>query len=215
MSVLSSSGLPLTLSEQRSLIVVAFCLMLSFGCSDREDAAVMTLNSSPSEDMSHLLVTPTSAAKPFDFETPRDYLPDPTIDWTPNPCILLKPIRIPAEVGEEGALPMLPAQLCDGFPEITVPLEPYTDDFDGVVAQILRPNSGYSLDVPDIAYIGGDPMLIQNPREPVCNESGKPMRFLFQFGEVVPGVQMADAGVFYVYGCDDHPDCCKGVVDSH
>jgi hypothetical protein len=134
----------------------------------------------------------------------------------PRPCILLKPIRIPAEDGEEGILPMLPARLCQDFPEITVPLEPYTNDFAGVLAQILRPSVyGYDLDAPDIAYIGGDPMLIQNPHEPVCDECGKPMRFLFQFGEVVPGVQMADAGVFYVYGCDDHPDRCKGFVDSH
>jgi hypothetical protein len=58
-------------------------------------------------------------------------------------------------------------------------------------------------------YQPGIHVTIQNPG------SGKPMRFLFQFGEVVPGVQMADAGVFYVYGCDDHPDCCKGFVDSH
>lgn len=134
----------------------------------------------------------------------------------PAPCILLKPIRIPAEVGEEGTFPLLPARLCDDFPEITVPLEPYTNDFAGILTQILRPNVyGYSLDAPDIAYVGGNPMLIQNPHEPSCDECGKPMRFLFQFGEVVPGVQMADAGVFYVYGCDDHPDRCMGFVDSH
>ena len=111
---------------------------------------------------------------------------------------------------------MLPERLCEEFPEITVPLEPYTKDFAGVLAQILRPNVyGYSLDAPDIAYIGGDPMLIQNPHDPVCDECGEPMRFLFQFGEIVPGVQMADGGVFYVYGCNDHPDSCKGFVDSH
>jgi len=55
------------------------------------------------------------------------------------------------------------------------------------------------------------PMLIQNPHDPVCDECGKPMRFLFQFGEVVPGVQMADDGVCYVYGCDDHPTRCKAL----
>ena len=134
----------------------------------------------------------------------------------PRPCIRLQPVRMPAEGGEEGKLPLLPDRLCDDFPEITVPLEPYTKDFAGVLAQILRPVLyGYSLDAPDIAYVGGDPMLIQNPHDPVCDECGKPMRFLFQFGEVVPGVQMADDGVCYVYGCDDHPDRCKGFVDSH
>ena len=136
--------------------------------------------------------------------------------WPPRPCIRLQPVRMPAEGGEEGKLPLLPDRLCDDFPEITVPLEPYTNDFAGVLAQILRPILyGYDLDAPRIAYVGGDPMLIQNPHDPVCDECGKPMRFLFQFGEVVPGVQMADDGVCYVYGCDDHPDRCKGFVDSH
>jgi len=134
----------------------------------------------------------------------------------PTPCVLLKPIRMPAEGGDEGVLPLPPARLGDDFPEVTVPLEPYTNDFAGVLAQILRPNVyGYDLDAPRIAYVGGDPMLIQNPHGPVCDQCGKPMRFLFQFGEVVPGVQMADDGVCYVYGCDDHPDRCKGFVDSH
>lgn len=134
----------------------------------------------------------------------------------PGPCLRLQPVRMPAEGGDEGVMPMLPDRLCNDFPEITVPLEPYTNDFAGLVTQILRPDLyGYGLDAPDIAYLGGDPMLIQNPHDPVCDQCGKPMRFLFQFGEVVPGVQMADAGVCYVYGCDDHPDRCKGFVDSH
>lgn len=41
----------------------------------------MSLPSSPSEDVSHLLVKPESAAGEFDFDAPRDYLPDPNIDW--------------------------------------------------------------------------------------------------------------------------------------
>jgi hypothetical protein len=66
---------------------------------------------------------------------------------------------------------MLPERLCNDFPELTVPLEPYTEDFAGVLAQILRPNVyGYSLDAPNIAYVGGKPMLIQNPYEPSCDE---------------------------------------------
>jgi cell division protein ZipA len=42
----------------------------------------MILPSTPSEDMSHLLVTPKSASGNFDIDAPRDYLPDPNIDWT-------------------------------------------------------------------------------------------------------------------------------------
>jgi hypothetical protein len=160
----------------------------------------------------------------FDYEQPVRSYAAPSIEKymalepkrPPGPCIRLQPVRMPAEGGDEGVFPLPPARLCDDFPEITVPLEPCTNDFAGVLAQILRPNVyGYDLDAPDIAYVGGDPMLIQNPHEPVCDQCGKPMRFLFQFGEVVPGVQMADGGACYVYGCDEHPDRCKGFVHSH
>jgi hypothetical protein len=41
------------------------------------------------------------------------------------------------------------------------------------------------------------------------------MRFLFQFGDLVPGSPLGDAGVGYVYGCDGHPDDCVGFIDSH
>lgn len=134
----------------------------------------------------------------------------------PRPCIRLQSLRLPAEVEEEGTMPMLPARLCEEIPEITEVLRPHTNDSAGVLAHILHPNVyGYSLDAHDIAYVGGDPMLIQGPHDPVCDRCGKPMRFLFLFGEIVPGVQMADAGVCCVYGCDDHPDHCKGYVDSH
>ena len=33
------------------------------------------------EDVSHLLVKPEAAASEFDFNAPRDDLPDPNIDW--------------------------------------------------------------------------------------------------------------------------------------
>ncbi len=133
-----------------------------------------------------------------------------------RPCLRLRSLRMPASVDEEGTFPILSQQLCRDFPEVTLPLRPYTKDFAGVLTQILCPNVyGYSLDTPDIAYIGGDPMLIQGPHDPVCDECGRPMRFLFQFGENVVGVPMGDAGVYYVYGCDEHPERCRGFVDSH
>ncbi len=57
-------------------------------------------------------------------------------------------------IGDEGVFPLPPARLCDDFPEINVPLEPYTNDFAGVLAQILRPNVyGYDLDAPRIADV--------------------------------------------------------------
>lgn len=41
----------------------------------------MELPSSPSEDVSHLLVEPVSAGRKFDFDAARDYLPDLNVDW--------------------------------------------------------------------------------------------------------------------------------------
>ena len=111
---------------------------------------------------------------------------------------------------------MSPAELCDRVPEIKNLLSPFTNDVAGLLSQILRPNVyGYDLEAPEIAYQGGAPMLIQNPHDPVCDHCHQRMRFLFQFGEIIPGLQLADAGVGYVYGCDDHPDHCKGFIDSH
>jgi hypothetical protein len=101
-------------------------------------------------------------------------------------------------------------------PAISDDLSTCTRDRAGLLAQILRPDVyGYDLDTPAIAYVGGDPMLIQNPHDPTCRDCGEPMRFLFQFGEIIPGVRLADGGVCYVYGCDSHPDHCKGFIDSH
>ena len=111
---------------------------------------------------------------------------------------------------------MSPAELCDRVPEIKNLLSPFTNDVAGLLSQILRPNVyGYDLEAPEIAYQGGAPMLIQNPHDPICDHCHQRMRFLFQFGEIIPGLQLADGGVGYVYGCDDHPDHCKGFIDSH
>lgn len=100
-------------------------------------------------------------------------------------------------------------------PKINELLRPFTRDATGVLSQILRPNIyGYDLEEWQIAYVGGDPMLIQNPHEPVCDLCGKPMRFLLQVGEIFSDLRLADAGGCYIYGCDEHPDCCKGFIDS-
>lgn len=66
-----------------------------------------------------------------------------------------------------------------------------------------------------IAYQGGCPVLIQVPHDPECDNCNRPMRFLFQFGAIIAGLRLADGGVGYVYGCDDHPDHCKAFLDGH
>jgi hypothetical protein len=133
----------------------------------------------------------------------------------PVPCILLIPVRVPVG-GDEFQVPASPAGLCELVPAIPQLLGKFTDDAAGLLSQILRPEVyGYDLEAQDIAYAGGEPMFIQNPHEPTCDECGESMRFLFQFGEVIPGLRLADGGVCYVYGCDEHPHCCKGFLDSH
>lgn len=159
----------------------------------------------------------------FDFEqVVRSY--SPSVDRyvplenkrPPRPSIRFRHIRMPVASVEE-RVPMSPGALVEAVPEIGTLLRPYTSDFAGVLTQVLRPNFyGYNLGAPEIAYVGGDPVFIQEPLEPPqCSRCGRPMRFLLQFGEVMPDLKMADAGVYSVYGCDDHPEQCRGFVDMH
>jgi hypothetical protein len=113
-------------------------------------------------------------------------------------------------------IPISPTQLCRRVPEIRTLLSPFAGDVPGLLSQVLRANPyGYNLEAPDIAYQGGSPMLIQSPHRPTCSRCHRRMRFLFQFGEIIPGHQLGDDGVGYVYGCDDHPSHCKAFIDSH
>jgi hypothetical protein len=130
-------------------------------------------------------------------------------------CVRLRSLPFPI-ASKYDPIPMSPAQLCDHIPEVKELLSPFAGDCSGLLSQILRPNIyGYDLEAPEIAYQGGSPMLIQNPHDPECDHCQRRMRFLFQFGEIIPGLQIADAGVGYVYGCDEHPHHCKGFIDSH
>jgi hypothetical protein len=120
------------------------------------------------------------------------------------------------EEGEREQAPMTPAGLCNSIPEIEEALSPFSRDAPGLLAHILRPGIyGYDLDIYEIAFQGGSPILIQNPHDAECDECQAAMRFLFQFGELVAEFPLADAGVGYVYGCDRHPDRCKVFVDTH
>jgi hypothetical protein len=100
-----------------------------------------------------------------------------------------------------------------GISEIKSLLSPFTGDVSGLLSQILRPNvHGYDLKAPESAYQGGSPVLIQNPHDPERDHCHQRMRFLFQFGEIIPGLHLADAGVGYVYGCDHYPHYCKAFL---
>jgi hypothetical protein len=132
----------------------------------------------------------------------------------PVSCFRLTHVRMPVE-SDGDKVPPSPSRLCQMVPAIPQLLNSYSNDCGGLLSQILRPNVySYNLEDWQVAYIGGDPTLIQGPHDPSCDDCGKPMRFLFMFGEILPGMQLADGGVCCVYGCDDHPHRCKGFIDS-
>lgn len=63
-----------------SPVMVVVITALLFGCSNENDIGG-EVSSMRSEDVSHLLVVPETAQGGFDFDAPRDYLPDPTVEW--------------------------------------------------------------------------------------------------------------------------------------
>jgi hypothetical protein len=149
----------------------------------------------------------------YDAPTLDQYVPV-TASGVPRSCIRLTSMRFPADIEEK--CPASPLRLCKIVPDLPRLLHQFTKDHVGLLSQILYPDAyGYDLENWQVAYVGGNPTFVQQPHEPSCDECGDPMQFLFQFGEIIPGVQMADAGVFYVYGCDRHPHCCKGFIQSH
>ncbi|MGH1541204.1 MAG: hypothetical protein ACRBHB_12330 [Arenicella sp.] len=100
--------------------------------------------------------------------------------------------------------------------EIKVLLESHTNYPKNLLEYILH-DVGYPVLSPiDIILEGGAPSLIQNSHEPICEHCNKEMRFLFEFGEILEDeFFFGDAGMVYIYGCDQHPENCKGFVDSH
>jgi hypothetical protein len=160
----------------------------------------------------------------FDFEQVVRSYPAPTRERyvrlaSPAPpfeCVPIVSLPFPAAHNDAGESIAYPSQLCETIPEIRELLRPYTRDCAGLLTQILCPGIyGYDFETPFIAFEGGSPELIQSPHEPTCDRCRQPMRFLFQFGEIIPNLRLSDAGVGYVYGCDQHPEFCKAFMDSH
>jgi len=134
----------------------------------------------------------------------------------PFACVSIISLPFPTVHDDAGESIAYPSRLCETIPEICRLLSPHTKDCSGLLTQILCPGVyGYDFETSFIAFEGGLPELIQSPHEPTCERCQKPMRFLFQFGEIIPKLQLADAGVGYVYGCDEHPELCKAFIDSH
>ena len=95
-------------------------------------------------------------------------------------------------------------------------LETHTNNPKHLLEFILD-DAGYPVrDAMDIILEGGSPTLIQGPHEPVCEHCNQKMRFLFEFGEILEDeFTFGDAGMVYIYGCDQHPENIQGFVDSH
>lgn len=130
-------------------------------------------------------------------------------------CNRLSQHRMPTESDDE-LLPMSASKLVETVLEIKKLLQPYTRDCSAVLSQVLQPGfNGHDLEAEHAIYLGGEPLVIQQPHEPLCDHCGTPMRFLLQFGNVFPGVQMPKGSVASVYGCDDHPNQCRGVLDTY
>lgn len=85
-----------------------------------------------------------------------------------------------------------------------------------LLAAILAPNHcGYGFELSDIVQMGGQPVWLQaDPGPQKCDACGCTQQFLFQFGDLNGGALLGDAGVCYVFGCDDHPERLKALVQS-
>lgn len=151
--------------------------------------------------------------------------PAPQREWK------LRPIRIPrqhppAETAvDQAAEPKPePAKLLDYDPVVllkTVPglkqdLAPHARRPADLLAAVLAPNHcGYGFELSDIVQLGGDPVWLQFDLGGLdCDRCGKELRFLFQFGDLNGGPLLGDAGVCYVFGCDDHLDELRAIMEN-
>jgi len=143
--------------------------------------------------------------------------PVPQREWA------LRSVRIPRQPGMEsesgeklqgGLLDYDPVVLLESIPGLSEQLTPYTRRPADLLAAILAPNHcGYGFELSDIVQLGGDPVwLTGDPGDCKCNQCGRTMRFLFQFGDLNGGSLLGDGGVCYVFGCDEHPDQPIGIA---
>lgn len=156
---------------------------------------------------------PSSAAAPA---SPSDA--EPAV----RPLRLLEvPVRsweTPSADPEDGAPdPTAPVTLVAAFPDLDRELHAWGDDPAGILGALLTGGAGgHETDAADLGFVGGSPVLIQNPHdEAVCPTCGAAMTFLFQTGDLFGDCRLGDAGVLYVYGCAAHPDQARGFVDCH
>lgn len=127
----------------------------------------------------------------------------------PEPAGVLRGVQLPAFESRgwrsDGLL--------DRVPELRAQLAPHSADPAALLAEILSPGrAGTALHGDHVITEGGKPDLLHDPHGATCPTCKAPMRFLFQFGQFAPVVDVGDAYA-YVYGCDAHPEQVWAIVE--
>lgn len=117
----------------------------------------------------------------------------------------------PDDIGPSS--PYAPRSLCRRIPALRHILASY-DKPERLLPHILVPGIGtHEIDTFLVCLMGGEPELIQGEHGAACRRCSRPMRFVFQLGDVL-GIA-GDAPVVYIYGCDEHPEDLDVYLDSH
>ena len=140
---------------------------------------------------------------------------NPAAGTIPLPELRLSPVRIPGETVQTPLLAYDPYVLLQSIPELRDRLGGLChrpmELLSLIIAPNQRPATGFELS--DIVQAGGDPVwLFDDPGHPPCPDCQRPMRFLFQFGDLTRGDLFGDGGVCYVFGCDVHPAQAESLV---
>ena len=145
--------------------------------------------------------------------------PVPQREWT------LRSVRIPRQPVDDdihraatvrgGLLDYDPIVLLNSVPGLQADLIPHSSRPRELVAMLLAPNQfrDYGFELSDIVQLGGKPVWLTEELAGLhCDRCGQSMRFLFQFGDLNGGDLLGDSGVCYVFGCDEHPDRPRAIV---
>jgi hypothetical protein len=118
---------------------------------------------------------------------------------------------------DEGELALSCDKLMELHPQVRKEMAPFSDPHDR--SRMLNALLAGRTDWPwywfpsDAILVGGAPAHIQiGSATPECRRCREPMRFLLQFPDLAE--QFSDCGIAYVYGCDAHPECCAGLIES-
>ncbi|MBS0206514.1 MAG: hypothetical protein JSS49_26800 [Planctomycetes bacterium] len=146
--------------------------------------------------------------------------PTPQREWLLNKVLIPKQPGLEevgmtrSRHGRDGYLDYDPVVLVDTLPQLNTELLAHTKRPADLLAAVLAPNHcGYGFELSHLVQLGGDPVWLHADLEGLdCEHCHRPMRFLFQFGDLNGGSVFDDGGVCYVFGCDNHPDQPRGIV---